>query len=68
MTSERSKRRTVPLTISPTRSLNSVKQHGFFGLPNLLHQGLLGVLGSHAAKTCGSDFLFQLIARLSRPA
>jgi hypothetical protein len=62
ITSERSKRRTVPLTISPTRSLNSVSSMAFSACRTFCIKRLLGVLRSDAAKALRRDFLFDLIA------
>ena len=64
MTSERSKRRTVPLMMSPTRSLNSVKMSCLLRAADMLHQGLLGILGGDAAEAYGGDFHFDLLAHL----
>jgi len=45
-----SNRRTTPLIMSPTRSLNSVKIRSFFRPPDLLHKGLLGRLGGDSGR------------------
>ena len=64
ITSERSNRRTVPLTMSPTRSLNSRENQRLLRLPDLHHERLLGVLRGDAAKAGGRDFLFDFVADL----
>ena len=64
ITSERSNRRTVPLMMSPTRSLNSVKISCLLRPPDMLHQRLLGILGGDAAEADRGDFHFEFLAQL----
>ena len=50
--------------MSPTRSLNSVKIKRLLGAADLLHEGLLGILGGDAAEAGRGDFDFDLVAEL----
>ena len=64
MTSLRSKRRTVPLTISPARFLELVVHHLLFRAADALEHGLLGGLRGDAPEVFGRHLDLHVLAEL----
>ena len=64
ITSERSNRRTVPLMMSPTRSLNSVKMSAFSARRICCISACLAYWEAMRPKSGGRDFDFQFFAHL----